>query len=113
MVLVSGNWRIALVGMALSLVIFLVLLFAVILPSQNTADQAIKTGLQQGQQALNQAQKQLKSASQQSSSSSSTASSVTKTAQHKLSQASKLAGCISAAGTDVSKVQACQAKFTP
>lgn len=111
MVLVSGNWRIALVGMALSLIIFLVLLFAVILPSQNTANQAIKTGLHQSQQALNQAQKQINSANKQSSSASSQASSVTRTAQHKLSQAAKLAGCVSSAGTDVSKVQACQAKF--
>ncbi len=61
MVLVTGNWRIALAGLAASLVIFGVLFFTVIQPSQNTANQAIKSGLQQSQQALNQAQKQLSS----------------------------------------------------
>ena len=63
MVLVTGNWRIALAGLAASLLIFGVLFFTVIQPSQNTANQAVKTGLQQSQQALNQAQKQLSTAS--------------------------------------------------
>ena len=41
MVLVTGNWRIAMAGLAASLLIFGVLFFAVIQPSQNTANQAI------------------------------------------------------------------------
>jgi hypothetical protein len=94
MVLVTGNWRIALAGLAASLLIFAVLFFTVIKPSENTANQAVKTGLQQTQQALNQAQKQ--SSGQ---------------AQTALSQAGKLAGCTSQAGTDASKLQACQANY--
>ena len=90
MVLVTGNWRIAMAGLAASLLIFGVLFFTVIQPSQNTANQAIKSGLQQSQQALNQAQKQLSSAG---------------------SQAAKLANCLSQAGIDASKIQACQANF--
>lgn len=106
MVLVSGNWRVALAGLALSLVIFLVLLFTVILPSQNTANQAA----QQGQQLLHQAAKQLNSASHQVSSSA-PSSSGTSTAQHTLSQAAKLANCVSQAGTDTGKIMACQTKY--
>ena len=62
MVLVTGNWKIWLAGMAASLIIFGVIFFAVIQPDQNTANQAVKSGLQQTQQALNQAQKQFKHA---------------------------------------------------
>jgi uncharacterized membrane-anchored protein YhcB (DUF1043 family) len=122
MVLVTGNWRIALAGLAASLLIFGVLFFTVIQPSQNTANQAIKTGLQQSQQALNQAQKQLSNASSQASSASSQAgaagsqvqqqvSKATGEAQQKLSKAAKLANCLSNAGIDTSKIQACQANF--
>ena len=46
MVLVTGNWRIWLAGMAASLAIFAVVFFTVIQPSTNTANQALKTGLQ-------------------------------------------------------------------
>jgi len=107
MVLVTGNWRLWLAGMGVSLVIFLVVLFAVILPAQNTANQAIKSGLKQSQQALNQASKQLNS----TASGSGPASATAKKAKHELSQASKLAACVSAAGTDVTKLQACHTKF--
>jgi hypothetical protein len=108
MVLVTGNWRLWLAGTAVSLIIFLVVLFAVILPSQNTANQAIKSGLKQTQQALNQASQQLNSAS---GSGSGQVSSTAKTAKHELSQAAKLAACVSAAGTDITKLQACHTKF--
>jgi predicted PurR-regulated permease PerM len=115
MVLVTGNWRVALAGLAASLVIFGVLFFTVISPSQNTANQAIKTGLQQSQQALNQAQKQLSNAAGQAGSSASQASSAAGTAagtaQQTVNKAAKLAGCLASAGTDVSKVQACQAQY--
>lgn len=122
MVLITGNWRIALAGLAASLLIFGVLFFTVIQPSQNTANQAIKSGLQQSQQALNQAQKQLGTASSQASSASSQAgaagtqaqqqvSKATNEAQQKLGQAAKLANCLSQAGTDATKLQACQANF--
>ena len=106
MVLVSGNWRIAVAAMAVSVGIFLVLLFTVILPSQNTANQAV----QQGQQLLHQAAKQLNSASHQVSSSGAS-SGTSSTAQHALSRAAKLANCVSAAGTDTGKIMACQTKY--
>ena len=111
MVLVTGNWRIALAGLAASLLIFGVLFFAVIQPSENTANQAVKTGLQQGQQALNQAQKQLSTASSQAGSAASQSSAVTSQAQQTLNRAAKLTNCLSQAGIDTSKVAACQANF--
>ena len=119
MVLVTGNWRIAMAGLAASLLIFGVLFFAVIKPSENTANQAVKTGLQQSQQALNQAQKQLASPiTSPSGATGSAASQVQKQvsqatgqAQQTLSKAAKLTSCIAQAGTDASKLQACQANF--
>jgi F0F1-type ATP synthase membrane subunit b/b' len=125
MVLVTGNWRAWLIGTAASLVIFAVVFFTVIKPSSDTANQAIKTGLQQsqqainqGQQALNQAQKQLTTASGQSATVSSQAGNVSSQAgkvssqaQQELGKAAKLTSCLSTAGTDVAKVQACQVKF--
>ena len=94
MVLVTGNWRIAIAGLLASLLIFAVLFFTVIKPSENTANQALRSGLQQSQQALNQAQKQSSGQADQA-----------------LSQASKLASCLSNAGIDASKIQACQANY--
>ncbi len=115
MVLVTANWRVALAGLAASLLIFGVLFFTVIQPSQHTANQAIKTGLQRSQQALNQAQKQLTGASTKTSPSApavqSQVSKATGQAQQKLNQAAKLANCLSQAGIDTSKIQACQANF--
>ena len=121
MVLVTGNWRIALAGLAASLLIFGVLFFAVIQPSQNTANQAIKTGLQQSQQALNQAQKQLSTATVPASPATPASPSTSQTqkaiagatsqTQQTLSKATKLANCLSLAGIDTSKVAACQANF--
>jgi uncharacterized membrane-anchored protein YhcB (DUF1043 family) len=97
MVLVTGNWRVALAGLVASLVIFAVLWFAVISPNENAANQALKTGLQQTQQTLNQAQKQANQASSQAGAT--------------VSKAAKLAGCLAGAGLDTSKVQACQAQY--
>jgi uncharacterized membrane-anchored protein YhcB (DUF1043 family) len=121
MVLVTGNWRIAMAGLAASLLIFAVLFFTVIKPSENTANQAVKSGLQQSQQALDQAQKQLSSAGSQvapatpatpaTSQVQQQISKATGQAQQKLSQAAKLANCLSQAGINASKIQACQANF--
>ncbi|MGN6870180.1 MAG: hypothetical protein ACTHMY_17460 [Solirubrobacteraceae bacterium] len=114
MVLVTGNWRVALAGLAASLLIFGVLFFAVIQPGQKTANQAIKSGLQQSQQALNQAQKQLNTVSSQAGSVGSAAPQISKAttqAQQTLSKATKLANCLSQAGTDPTKLQACQASY--
>jgi type II secretory pathway component PulM len=104
MVVVTNNWKLWFAGLGASLVIFAVVFFTVIQPSQNTANQAVKTGLQQSQQALNQAQQQLSNASSQ-------AGAAAPAAQQALSKSSQLTGCLSQAGTDLGKVQACQAKF--
>jgi hypothetical protein len=111
MVLVTGNWRIAMVGLVASLAIFGVLFFTVIQPSETTANQAVKTGLQQSQQALNQAQKQLSTASGQASSSASQASGAVGAANQAVNKAAKLAGCLANAGLNTTKVQACQAQY--
>ena len=120
MVMVTGNWRIALAGLAASLLIFGVLFFAVIQPSQNTANQAIKTGLQQSQQAINQASKALSTAGSQTIPSATPqapaqvqqqVSKAAGQAQQTLNKAAKLANCLSQAGIDTSKVQACQAQY--
>jgi F0F1-type ATP synthase membrane subunit b/b' len=113
MVLITNSWRMWLAGMVVSLVIFAVVFFAVIKPSQNTANQAIKSGLQQSQQALNQAQQQLKSSTVQSSGGTVQSSAATTTANKQLSKAAKLASCLQAAGTDTSKISSCQAQFVP
>lgn len=100
MVLVTGNWRVWLAGMAASLIIFAVVFFTVIQPSQDTANQALKSGLQQTQQVLNQAQKDVNNAG-----------GATSGASKVINNAQKLTACVAAAGTDVTKVQACQAKY--
>ena len=105
MVLVTRSWRLWMVGMAASLVIFAVVYFAVIQPAQNTANQALKTGLQQSQQVINQAQKAL------STNSSGQASAVTQQAQQALGNAAKLTACVASAGTDTSQLQSCQVKY--
>jgi hypothetical protein len=105
MVLVTRSWRLYLVGLAASLVLFAIIYFAVISPAQNTADQALKSGLQQSQQVINQAQKAL------STNSSGQASAVTGQAQQALGNAAKLTACVASAGTDTGKLQACQVKF--
>jgi hypothetical protein len=101
MVLVTGNWKLWMAGMDASLIIFAVVFFAVIKPDQNTANQAIKTGLQQSQQAINQASKQLKH----------TGGAGAAAGQAQLSKAARLTACVSKAGTDPTKLQACQTKF--
>jgi cytoskeletal protein RodZ len=115
MVLVTGNWRMYLAGLAASLVIFGVVFFAVIKPSSDTANQAVKQGLQQSQQVINQAQKQLSTAASQAGQASGQAKQITKSvsgqAQQELGKAAKLTQCVTAAGTDAGKIQACQVKF--
>jgi F0F1-type ATP synthase membrane subunit b/b' len=94
MVLVTGNFRLWLIGMAASLAIFAVVFFTVIKPSTDTANQAVKSGLQQTSRLLDQASKQAGGAGSQA-----------------LSAAQKLQACVAAAGTDTSKLAACQSQF--
>ena len=110
MVLVTGSWKLWAAGMAVSLAIFAIVFFAVIQPSQNTANQALKTGLQQSQQAINQAQKQLSSAAG-ATGATGAASAVAGAAQQQLSNALKLTTCVATAGTDAAKIQACQVQY--
>jgi pectate lyase len=98
----TNNWRIWMVGMAASLAIFLVVYFTVIKPSTDTANQVLRTGLQQSQQAINQASKQLGAAGGAGSAGGAA-----------VSTAQKLTACVAAAGTNTGKIEACQAKFTP
>ena len=121
MILVSNSWRIYLIGLAVSLAIFGVVYFTVIKPSSDTANQAVKTTLQQSQQALNQAQKQVGQATSQagagagagSTSGSGGASSAGTSGQvqQTVNKVQKLTACIAAAGTDVTKIQACRSQF--
>ena len=97
MIIITNNWKMWLAGLAVSLGIFLILYFTVIKTSTDTANKAVTTGLQQSQQAINQARQQAGGTSSQ--------------ANKQLSKASQLTGCLSAAGTDPGKVQACQAQF--
>jgi hypothetical protein len=103
MVLVTGNWRLWAVGMVASLAIFLVVFFTVIKPSSDTANQALKTGMQQSQQVINQAKKQL--------STSGVSGAAANQANQQLNKASKLTSCVAAAGTDASKLANCQAQY--
>jgi hypothetical protein len=128
MVLVTTSWQRWAAGLAVSLVVFLVLYLTVIQPSTTTANQAVKAGLQQTQQAIKQAQQQINSASNPASAASGHANhQVTAAgakankqlaaagakANQQLNVAGKLAACVAAAGTDTSKLQACQVKYTP
>jgi flagellar biosynthesis/type III secretory pathway M-ring protein FliF/YscJ len=76
-----------------SLAIILVVYFAVIKPSNDTANKAVTQGEQQAQQAV-------KAANQQSG------GAVPKSVVN-------LTSCIAAAGTNTGKLQACQAKYQP
>jgi hypothetical protein len=89
--------------MVTSLAIFLVVYFAVIQPSTNTANQALKAGMQQTQQVINQAKKQLNS--------SGATGAVASQANQQLDKASKLTSCVAAAGTDPSKLANCQSQY--
>lgn len=93
MVIISRNPAHRLIALGVSLAIVLIVYFAVIKPNNDTANNAVKQGEQQLQQAVNNANKQSGGA---------VPTSVT-----------NLTSCIAAAGTDTGKIQACQAKFKP
>jgi hypothetical protein len=93
----GGGWKYWLAGLAVSVGIFAVIYFTVIKPTTDTANRALNQSLHQAQQQFHQAQKQAPDAQ----------------SKKELSQAEKLTACLQDAGTDVGKVQDCQAKFTP
>ena len=112
MLVVTNNWRIWAVGVATSLLIFVVVYFAVIRPDQNTANQALKSGLQQSQQAINQAQKQFSTAAGQAGGSASgQGGSIAAQAQQQLGNAAKLTACLQSAGPNAGAIQACQSNY--
>ena len=111
MILVSNSWRIYLVGLAVSLAIFGVIYFTVIKPSSDTANQAVKTTLQQTQQAVNQATKQAGQATGQAGAGAGQAGGTSGQVQQTVNKVQKLTACIASAGTDVTKIQACRAQF--
>jgi len=97
MVFNSGGGWYWLAGLVVSVGIFAVLYFTVIKPTTDTANDAIRTSLQQSQQQINEAKQNAPDAQ----------------SKKQLSQVQKLTSCLADAGTDVSKVQDCQAKFGP
>jgi hypothetical protein len=112
-----------LAGVAVSLAIFGVLFFTVIKPSSDTANQAVKSGMQQTQKILDQTGKQLNSVGGQAASAGAAATAAGQQAgtagqtaagqaQQAVNKAAKLGSCITAAGGDVAKVQACQVQYS-
>jgi predicted PurR-regulated permease PerM len=93
----GGGGKYWLAGLLVSVGIFAVIYFTVIKPTTDTANDVLRTSLQQSQQQLNQAKQSAPDAQSKKA----------------LSQAEKLTSCLQDAGTDVSKVEDCQAKFTP
>jgi hypothetical protein len=93
----GGGWKYWLAGMVVSVGIFAVIYFTVIKPTTDTANDVLRKSLHESQQQLNEAKKNAPDAQ----------------SKKQLSQAEKLTACLQDAGTDVSKVQDCQAKFTP
>jgi hypothetical protein len=130
MVLVTTSWQRWAAGLAVSLVVFLILYLTVIQPSTTTANQAVKAGMQQTQQAIKQAQQQINSASAGNPANAASGhadkqvaaagakanqqlAAAGAKAKQQLNEAGKLAACVAAAGTDTSRLQACQVKYTP
>jgi peptidoglycan hydrolase CwlO-like protein len=111
MVVVTNSWRVWAIGMAVSLLIFGVVFFTVIKPSTDTANQAVKSGIQQSQQVLSQAQKQISSATGQAGATSGQAGAAAGQAQQTVNRAAKLASCLASAGIDSGKIQACQSQY--
>ena len=88
LVVANGRWWLA--SAAVSLIIFLIVYFTVIRPDNNAANQALRSGEQQVQQAVK---------------------SINSGGVKVPAGVTNLANCIAAAGTDTGKIQACQAKF--
>jgi F0F1-type ATP synthase membrane subunit b/b' len=93
MLVVVRNPMYRLISLAVTIAIVAIVYFAIIKPNNDTANNAIKSSEQQVQQAVNQANKESGGA---------VPAGVT-----------NLAACMTAAGSDTAKIQACSAKFTP
>jgi hypothetical protein len=84
--------RYYLISLAVSVGIFLLLYFTVIKPDNNAANNALRQAGQQVSTTLNQAAQQDRAAGAPAS-------------------ITNLTSCVAAAGTDVTKLQACKVKF--
>lgn len=108
MVLVTRNPLWWLAGTAVSLIIVAVIYFAAIKPSTDSANKTVKQTEKQAQQLIDSTTKQVQQATKSAGSSSAGATSA---AQSAVDKAAKLAACITKAGTDVTKIQACNAQY--
>jgi hypothetical protein len=93
MTIVVRNPLYRLVALGITLAIIAVVYFAVIKPNNDSANNAVKQGEQQVQQAVSNANKESGGA---------VPAGVT-----------NLVNCLAAAGTDTGQISACKAKFTP
>ena len=92
MLIVVRNTRARIVLALIPIILFAIVYFTVIRPSQNTANQA----LQQGQQQIQQGERQLNQQVRQSGAPASV---------------QNLTACIAAAGTNATALEQCRAKF--
>jgi flagellar biosynthesis/type III secretory pathway M-ring protein FliF/YscJ len=90
LVVSSGRWWLA--SAAVSLIIFLIVYFTVIKPDSNAANNALRSGEQQVQQAVK---------------------SLNSSGVKVPAGVTNLTSCLAAAGTDTGKIEACQSKFKP
>jgi hypothetical protein len=128
MVLVTTNKRMWAVGLVVSVALFALVYITVIKPSSDTANQAVKSGMQQSEQVLKQAEQQLSSVSVPASTSparvvvpasqpsvAAAANVADSHGEHQAAQligaSAKLASCVSAAGTNEAQLQVCQSQF--
>jgi 16S rRNA U1498 N3-methylase RsmE len=91
MFIVVRNPMYRLIALGVSVAIFAILYFAVIKPNNDTANNAVRQGEQQLQQAVQNANKQSGGAVPRN--------------------VTNLTSCLAAAGTDTGKIQACTVKF--
>jgi hypothetical protein len=91
MFIVVRNPMYRLIALGVSVAIFAILYFTVIKSSNDTANNAVKQGLQQAQQQISNANKANPGVIPAS--------------------ATNLVNCVAAAGTDAGKLTACQAKY--
>jgi len=96
MIIVTGSWKIWLVGLAVSLGIFAVIYFTVIKPTTDTANETVRNSFQQSNDAIQQAKQEAPPG-----------------AKRRLDQAEKLTACLQDAGIDTGAIQDCEAKYGP
>jgi predicted PurR-regulated permease PerM len=104
MTIVVRNPVYRVIALVLTLAIVAILYFAVIKPNNDNANNAVNNAVKTTQQLEKQAAQQVNQANQAAKSSGGAAIPAGVT---------NLVNCIAAAGTNVSEIQACKAKFQP